>query len=420
MPDDHRPNKKIVKRKTKPMAEPAKAKDCAIKEICGACKYINDEYQPSLNDKFNAGLRLLEEHEVLESTHVIPPPPSERALGYRTHAKLAVRARDKAAYAPDEYRFTIGLFKPETHQVVDISTCPLHKPNINALIADLKIELESSEISPYDEESNSGDLRYLAIRSSHITDELMLTFVATNDLHKIELRNIIGRLKSKGHQIQSAYLNINDKVTNVIFGDSSRRITGSDRLRESLCNISFEVGPTSFFQVNPWEAERIYRRIEQLTGYDGQQEVAWDLYCGVGQISMVLSRAGYRVLGVEMNPQSIRDAQKNANRNLKGNLPHFVTGKVEDVKDFLPTWSQEPSLIITNPARKGLDASVRSFIKSTLGKNPRCELLYVSCAVETLARDLKDITSSHIKLRQLEAFDMFPYTDKMEWLAIVK
>lgn len=386
---------------------------CLIAKECGACLYINQNYQQSLQDKWQKGLSVLWQHNLERGVQVIPPEPALKTFGYRTHAKLAIRAQK----GPE--RFRIGLFKPGTHEVVDIRNCPLHKPNINRFIRDLAESLEESSLTPYDEATGFGDLRYVAVRSSHHTDELMVTFVVTHDQVKTTLKNMLQELKGKGHKIPSAHLNINAESTNVIFSKESKHLLGSDRLREGLAGLNFEIGPTSFFQVNPWEAERIYRRIEQLAGFESKNEVAWDLYCGIGQIAMILARLGYRVLGIEMNPQATRDAQRNAARNME-QPPYFETGRVEDQIEGLPSWAKSPRLIVTNPARKGLDEKVRQVLKTLFQEQPGLELMYVSCAVESLARDLEDLVKgSPARLRQIEAFDMFPHTDKMEWLAIL-
>ena len=399
-----------------------KANDtCKIKDICNTCTYINKPYQSSLEKKWQAGVKLVRDLGLLRQARPIPPHASEKSLGYRNHAKLAVRDAKKAANATPGNRFAIGLFRPGTHDVVDISKCPLHRETINSLIEDLKEALHGSSLDPYDEVTLKGDLRYIAIRSSHLTDEVMLTFVMNELGHQKELKSIIAALiKEKGHQIQAAYLNINQENTNVIFGPDSRHLAGASRLRENLCSFDFDIGPTSFFQVNPTEAERVYRRIEQLCGHSATQSVAWDLYCGVGQISLLLARCGYRVMGVEMNPQSIRDAQKNAAGQLQTNIPSFITARVENEIDSFPDWAQKPKLIVTNPARKGLDPKVRAHLRRVLKENPGCEFIYMSCEVASLAKDLDDICQDGLKLRQLEAFDMFPHTDKLEWLAVIK
>lgn len=396
---------------------------CPIQKTCQACRFINEPERESLDIKYQEGLKVLEDQGVLTNTQLTRPNPSPRQLEYRTHAKLAVRSYVQCANPEksggEGRRFAIGLFRPQSHQVVDISHCPLHRHTINRLVKDLKTELDESTLQPYDEAKLQGDLRYIAIRASHLTEELMVTFVVNHDGVQRDLKFLAMKLRQKGHQLSSVYMNVNNQSTNVIFGSQNKRLLGSDRLREELCGLSFEIGPTSFFQVNPWQAEVIYRRIEQLAGQESGQGVAWDLYCGIGQISMLLTQAGYRTLGIEENPQAIRDAQRNAIRNELTHQPSFLAGRVEDSLSSLPGWAQSPKLIVVNPSRKGIAPEVRRYLAETLRSRQDLRLIYLSCEVTTLARDLTEIIGSGRQVRQLEAYDMFPGTDKMEWLAVI-
>ena len=378
------------------------------------CADVELDYKQTLNDKYSKSLVHMKDKDLLTNVELLAPVVSPRPLHYRTHVKLAVR-KSKSS----ERRLDIGLFKRDSHEVEHIHNCPIHRKTINWLLRDLAVELEASDITPYDEVTGEGDLRYIAIRASHLTEELMLTFVMTNENHKIALKNMVMVLRNKPHIISSVHININTENTNTIFGQSSKRILGSDRLREELCGLSFQIAPTSFFQVNPWQAENIYRRVEQIAGKSVVGGVAWDLYCGTGQISMLLAQSGFRTLGIEVNPQAIRDAQKNVVTNDISPAPHYVAGKVEEIQGDFPTWAEKPELIVVNPSRKGLSDSVRDYLKGVLRESPKVRLIYVSCEMETLARDVEDLTSEGHSMKQLEAFDMFPYTEKLEWLAVL-
>lgn len=390
---------------------------CEKKEECGTCRFINGDYKESLNTKFSEQLNLFEERGLFEKAQVLAPVQSPTMFEYRAHAKLAVRP----ANLHDEdgtSRFAMGLFKPGTHEVVDVGHCPLHKRTINFLVRDLQKFLDESELTPYNEETGEGILRYIAVRASHLTSELMVTFVVTSDASGA-LRKLISALRQQGHNITSAHMNLHGESGNQIFGEENRRLAGVDRLRERVCELDFEIGPSSFFQVNPWVAEIIYRRIEQLAGQRVVNQVAWDLYSGIGALSMILARAGYRVLGIEENPQAVRDAQLNATRNSLTTMPYFMVGRVEDAYPNIPTWAAEPQVLVVNPSRRGLAAPVRQFIADVMDRVPGLSLLYMSCEAASLTRDLEDFKQRGCHLRQLEAFDMFPFTEKLEWLAVI-
>lgn len=392
---------------------PFTSEPCKISVACGTCEYINTPYRQSLEKKFAAGLDVLANAIDMNNVKVVPVYESPQKLHYRTHAKLAVRPSPEGS----QYRFAIGLFKKGSHDIVDLQDCPLHRRSINRLIRDLKEILEDSSLAPYDEENLSGDLRYVTVRSTHTTDGLMLTFVVTRKLRS-ELKSIVNQLRSRGNRIVSAHMNLHSENNNAIFSDESTVLHGSRRIRETLCELSFELSPTSFFQVNPWTAQLCYRRIQQHAGR-GSNNVAWDLYCGVGQISMVLAQQGYRVLGIEQNPQAARDAQSNATLNDLQSQLHFIAGRVEDVQGAIPEWAWPPELIVANPSRKGISDDMLPFLVRALNKSKSSRLIYMSCDVTTLARDLEYLTNQGYKVRQVEGFDMFPFTDKMEWIAVV-
>jgi 23S rRNA (uracil1939-C5)-methyltransferase len=418
------PNPNIWRRSHQSRFSGTKTEVCGIKIECGSCSFINESYQDSLLTKLKSAEEVLRTNGLLEQASLLPVVASPVTLGYRTHAKLAVRpAPPTYSYRSDEEpaaRFSIGLYKPGTHQVVPLDRCPVHRHTINDVLGDLKAELEASTIEPYHEGKNTGDLRYLAIRVSHLTSEVMISFVLTREM-KAEIRNIVNALRHRGHHIVAAYMNINTDTGNAIFSDKNLLAAGSERLRERLCDVQLELGPTSFMQVNPWQADQIYRRIESLAGSVGDSRpVAWDLYCGIGPISLMMSRLGYKVFGIEENPQAIADARHNAARNREISAPEFMAGRVEDVGALGPEWARNPALIVANPSRRGIAESARTLIRETMLANRKCKFIYMSCEAETMARDLKDIVGdSALKIRQIEPFDMFPFTEKLEWLTVV-
>jgi 23S rRNA (uracil1939-C5)-methyltransferase len=150
--------------------------------------------------------------------------------------------------------------------------------------------------------------------------------------------------------------------------------------------------------------------------------VAWDLYCGTGQISLLLTQSGYRTLGIEENPQAIRDAEANCVRNTipSGQRPAFISSRLEDLDGHCPEWADKPELIVANPSRLGLTSAAQQLVLNALHQRPGSRLVYVSSEAETLIRDLVELTKAGHKLLQLECFDMFPYTEKLEWLAVIQ
>jgi 23S rRNA (uracil1939-C5)-methyltransferase len=299
-----------------------------------------------------------------------------------------------------------------------MTDCPIHTKPLQALLIDLKTEIEASILQPFDEKQQSGDLRYVAARSAHLTGEIMLTFVVTNP-QKFELIRLVNRLRRLGHKINSAHMNINKTSTNAIFGPTTVLLAGMSGLRERICDLDIEIGPLAFFQVNPWQANNLYRRVEMHAGQARRNEVAWDLYTGTGQIALILGRSGYKALGIEEIVEAASDATLNAQRNQLSDRVTFMAAKVEESEPLLPQWAIRPNVIVVNPSRRGLHEAARSHVAHILRQNPGTKMIYVSCEVQTLARDLQALAASGHKVRQVEAFDMFAQTDKLEWLAVL-
>ena len=364
---------------------------CPIQRQCGGCTYVNEDYTKSLDSKVeNETKKLIALGAVSESTkirHIKSPRP----LNYRTSVKLAVAPARPQAKTRGE-RFLIGLYQPGSHHVVEISRCAVQSTNINRLLVQLKNRLEQSDLQPYNETQSQGDLRYIAVRCNHLTDETMLTFVVTNPLVRPQLKAIVRQLQEAGLRISSAYLNINTQTGNSIFSYQPKdlvRLSGQRRLRTKMCGLTFEHGPTGFMQVNPLQAEAIYRRVEQLAG-SGERfsRTAFDLYCGSGQIGSILAKSGFKVFACEENPTSIEDAKNNRSKNgFTSQQLMLLEGKVEEIIPQLK--HHQPSLIVANPSRSGIDARAREVLSNLLINTPNARLIYVSCSTESLAQDRK-------------------------------
>ena len=379
---------------------------CKIKKECGSCSLINLPYESSLQTKYESGLAKLSAFTATAKVHAVVP--SSKPLGYRSHVKLAVRRNADGGV-------DIGLFQPGTHQVVNLERCPVQTGNINHFVRKFRDLITTLDISPYDETNGTGWLRYIAIRSSHFSGELMITLVVTAHDEPLA-RKIHQFLRKNEEKFASLHFNINAEPGNVIFGKQTIHIGGADSLSESLCGLKFEVSPLSFFQVNPWQAENMYRTIERYAGTPSNDSVAWDLYSGCGQIALLLARAGYRTLGIEEVPEAIIDARANAARN--GLQVEFIEGRVEDSQWDLPKWSKSPNFVVANPSRRGMAEITRKTL-ANLPTERHCTLIYVSCEVDTLARDLVDLTSGGFKVKQIFGFDMFAQTSNLEWVVVL-
>jgi len=396
-------------KRTRPQVAPP-ALPCVIQRECGLCPHVNRVYETGLQEKYQHDVAKLQ--AIFPSpVRILPPVASPKKLRYRTSMKLAIRTNERGW-------IEMGVFKPGTHHIVEMQKCPLHAPPLQRLLHLLPFALKKSGIIPWNEKTQQGELKFLAARSAHLTEQLMVTFVVTTESCRDKLLACLEDLLLQGMEVHSAHMNLNNSLGNEIFGPTTTRINGLKRLRETLCNIKLSISPTSFLQINPWTASKLYHRISQLAGTPTPGAVAIDLYSGVGQIAMLLGRNGYRVAAIEETPSAKEDAALNLKSNRLESYVEFFSCSVEEFATTAPDWAQAPQLIVVNPSRKGLSDSAREFIDVTAHKSSAL-LIYVSCNLTTLLRDLEYLQQKAFRVNQLEAFDLFAQTDKLEWLVVL-
>lgn len=265
-------------------------------------------------------------------------------------------------------------------------------------------------IAPYDEGSGKGLIRHIMSRVS--TDgSCMAVIIATAALpHEAELT---GMLRAGVEKLVSVQLNINRRRDNVILGDNCRVLWGQERLRDTLCGLTFDLSPLSFFQINPVQTEKLYWTALDLADVQ-PDETAVDLYCGAGTITLSLARRAKFVTGIEIVPPAIEDAKKNAARNGIANVS-FHAAAAEDLLPKLVSEGLRPDVIMMDPPRKGAEESVLRAIAECAPKR----VVYVSCDVHSQARDVKLLTALGYRLEKVQPVDMFPFTEHVENVALL-
>ena len=263
---------------------------------------------PKLNEKFEADLKILSSNLSHFNTRNCFVNPSAKEINYRTSAKLVVRQDPKTKSTH------LGLYAPNSHELVSMRDCPIHHLSIKRLIPALEEEIDKTELRCWNEKNNTGDLKFIIIRVSRLTEELMLNFVVTNKECRLQLKQIIRNLKTR-FKIHACYFNLNASLGNNVLGSHSYPLLGIiHKLRDSIAGVQAKFQSMSFMQNNPWVAENIYQRVEQILGTPCPGEKLWDLYCGSGVLSILMAKTGYKVC-VEENPHAINDANENIKRN---------------------------------------------------------------------------------------------------------
>jgi 23S rRNA (uracil1939-C5)-methyltransferase len=269
------------------------------------------------------------------------------------------------------------------------------------------------DISAYHRASGRGLLRHVVVRHARTTGQRMVVLV-TNGIDIPHAQELVALIREKVPGVVSICQNVNTAVTPVVFGDQTRVLWGEDVIYDEIAGIQFAISPRSFFQVNPEQTEKLYGKAVEYASLTGDETVV-DAYCGIGTISLFLARFAARVYGVEIVPEAIEDARRNAILNGILNV-EFAVGPAEVV---MPRWQAEgisPDVIVVDPPRKGCDGAL---IRTMLELRPE-RIVYVSCNPSTLARDLRLLEDGGYRTVEVQPVDMFPHTSHVECVASLK
>ncbi|SDB31717.1 23S rRNA (uracil(1939)-C(5))-methyltransferase RlmD [Eubacterium oxidoreducens] len=388
---------------------------CSLARRCGGCQIQEMSYERQLTFKEQKVLGNLERIGGLKGLKLDPIIGMEEPYHFRNKEQFPIRkGKDGKAVA--------GFFAARTHSLIEVKECPIGAP-VNAKVMKTVLDtVNELGIAPYDEETHSGILRHVLIRYGFESGQVMVCLVI--NANQMPGEEILAERLSEIDGMTSITVNINKKKTNVILGSKIRTIWGQDYITDTLDGIAFQISPLSFYQVNPRQTVRLYRQAmeyAQLTG----KETVWDLYCGIGTISLFLSRKAKQVYGVEIVPQAIEDAKRNAALNRIENVNFFV-GKAEEV---VPSFYKEmnegasnldekalrPDVMVVDPPRKGCDEAL---LETMVLMAPE-RIVYVSCDSATLARDLKYLSEHGYEFVKGRAVDQFGHSVHVECVVLM-
>lgn len=304
-----------------------------------------------------------------------------------------------------------GFYARGSHRIIDMDDCLIQHDRNDEIVRAVKAIGRELGVTGYDEESGRGVLRHVMARTGFVTGEMMVVLV-TNGRKLPQAERWVERIREELPGVTSIVQNVNERNTNVIFGDETKVLWGSDVIYDELDGIRFAISARSFYQVNPLQTVALYRKAVEYAALTGTESVI-DAYCGIGTISLFLARQAGRVYGVEIVPEAIEDAKRNAELNGIGNAT-FEAGPAEVV---IPRWREEggivPDVIVVDPPRKGCDPEL---LETILEMQPE-RVVYVSCNPSTLARDLRVLEDGGYRTVEVQPVDMFPWTTHVECVA---
>lgn len=377
-----------------------KVTKCSVSKKCGSCQYQGVPYKEQLAAKQKRMKKLLGKF-----ANVKPIIGMDDPFYYRNKVH-AVFDRDKKG------NIICGTYEAKTHKVVPIEECMIEDKISQEIIRTIRDMLKSFRIKTYDEDTGYGLLRHVLVRRGFFTDEIMVVLVIGSPIFPSK-NNFVKALRKKYPQITTVVLNVNDKKTSMVLGERDIVIYGKGYIRDTLCGCTFRISPQSFYQVNPVQTEILYKTAIEYAGL-GRKETVIDAYCGIGTIGLVAAKRAKNVIGVELNPDAVRDARINAKENKITNA-RFYQGDAGEFMENMAENGEHADVVFMDPPRTGSD---KKFMSSVIKLNPS-RIVYISCGPETLARDLEYLTKHGYDVRKIQPVDMFSFTDHCENICLL-
>lgn len=408
---------------------------CAYHKQCGGCQIQAMDYEQQLvfkqNKVFNNLVRIGGFSADYIQSIIEPIVGMENPYRYRNKAQFPVGMRKVSEENSDDVKWEViaGFYAGRTHHIVANTDCLLGVAENQKILETFLTYMRENHISAYDEETGRGCVRHLLIRKGFASGELMVCVVINAD--KLPKEDVLIQVMSEIPGVVSLSVSINKENTNVIMGKVIRTLWGKDKIKDTIRilkvedftdsgeRVEFAISPLSFYQVNPVQTEKLYSLALEYAGLTGTETV-WDLYCGIGTISLFLAKRASKVYGVEIIKAAIDDARENAMQNGITNAEFFV-GKAEEVlpefyeKEKAAGRNATADVIVVDPPRKGCDAMC---LETILKMQPK-RVVYVSCDSATLARDLKILCEGGYELKRVRAVDQFAHTGHVETVVLL-
>lgn len=375
-------------------------KRCPVSKKCGGCAYQGVSYEEQLKKKEQRVKKLLK-----GICKVEPIIGMDNPYHYRNKVNAAFsHQRDGSIIS--------GVYAEGTHRVVPVDNCLIEDEKADAIITDIRKLLKSFKIKIYSEDSGYGLLRHVMIRRGFQSGEIMVVLVVTSPIFPSK-NNFVKAIRKLHPEITTVILNVNDKATSMVLGERNITIYGKGYIEDQLCECTFRLSPSSFYQVNPVQTEKLYQKAIELAGLTGKERVI-DAYCGIGTIGLIASRHAKEVISVELNKDAVRDAVINVKRNqvsnvkvYQGDAGEFMVGMAEE--------GEHVDVVFMDPPRAGSDEKFLSSVVKLLPK----KVVYISCNPETLARDLRYLVKKGYQAVTAVPEDQFPWTDHVETVCLL-
>ena len=373
---------------------------CPVSRKCGGCQLMNMNYEEQLRFKQAKVSKLL------SGFHKVSPIIGmENPFHYRNKVQAAFgRTRGGEIIS--------GVYQSSTHNIVKTDSCLIEDKAADEIILTIRRLVKSFKLTVYDEKNGRGFLRHVLVKRGFTTNEIMVVLVTGTSVFPSKNAFVKELLKLHPH-ITTIVQNINNKFTSMVLGDKETVLYGKGYIEDILCGCRFRISPKSFYQINPVQTEVLYGKAVEFAGLTGKERVI-DAYCGIGTIGIVASKSAGEVIGVEVNPDAVRDAKVNAKINDIENISFYCA----DAGEFMVSMKEQGEkcdVLFMDPPRAGSD---KKFLSCALSLAPE-KIVYISCNPETQQRDLYFLTKNGYKVKKVQPVDMFPYTSHVETVVLL-
>lgn len=371
---------------------------------CGGCQIQELDYQKQLDVKTNEVKQVISRIGKLDDVVIHDTLGMEHPFRYRNKAQFPIQKKDKMP--------VIGFYKKKSHDLISTDECVIQHELNDKIIKIIKTYIRAYNVSIYDEKTHKGLLRHLVTKVGFTTGEVMIVLVA-NGKKLPHLNELTSVLKENIPGFKTLVINVNTQKTNVILGKENIVAYGDGIIKDYIGELVFEISPLSFFQVNPLQTEVLYNKALEYANL-GENDIVFDIYCGIGTISLFLAQKAKKVYGIEIVEDAIKDAKKNAKINNMDNVEFYV-GKAEEVVPKMYKEGKKANVVVVDPPRKGCDEKVLDTIVSMQPDR----VVYVSCNPSTLARDLAYLDERGYKCHEIQPVDMFPHSVHVESVCLL-
>lgn len=378
---------------------------CPIARRCGGCslQHIRYEYQLELKNRYVADVL----QRIGGVQHFTLPPCEGMQTPWRYRNKMVFPiGRDKQGQA------VFGFYAKHSHDIIPCEDCLIGSTLSIQIARTVTDFMKEYHLQPYDEKTGAGGIRRVFIRTAHATGQVMAVISSRTEPEPYSTE-MAERIRTLSPNIVSILWNVNPGANNLVLGEKTVRLWGKDTITDELCGNRFEISAHSFFQVNPIQTEKLYRKALEFAQLTGEESVV-DLYCGIGTISLYAARHAKQVVGIEIVPQAIENARQNAAANGIQNA-QFHCGPAEQWMPELKKQGYQADVVILDPPRKGSDPVT---LDAICEMQPR-RVVYVSCDSATLARDVAYLSQHGYVLQKVQTFDQFCHSTHVECVCLL-